>query len=375
MKIAILGTKGIPNNYGGYEQFAEFISARLIARGHSVTVYNPHYHKFKGDQFNGVEIIRKFSPEKSIGGAANIIYDHLCLKDALKRDFDIIYEAGYHSVALSYKWFGVHRIKKPVIITNMDGLEYKRSKWSKVVRSIIEKLEKIAVTESPYLISDNLGIQTYLEDKFNAKSYFLPYGADPIENFEVAHLAQYKLLQSQYYILVARMEPENNLEPIIEGHLLSKSKYPLLVVGNYTTAFGKYLKSTYENEKVCFTGGIYNKAQLDSIRHYSRAYFHGHSVGGTNPSLLEAMASQSFIIAHKNPFNESILGNDALYFENKNDIKKSIEKIESLDAADRQAIVEENLNKIKTLYSWDTVVTQHEKLFTSLLGDLVSTQL
>jgi hypothetical protein len=374
MKIAILGTKGIPNNYGGYEQFAEFISARLIERGHSVTVYNPHYHKFKENHFHGVEIVRKYSPEKLIGGAANIIYDHLCLGDALKRNFDIIYEAGYHSVALSYKWYGVRTKKKPVIVTNMDGLEYKRSKWSKWVQSVIEKLEKIAVAESPYLISDNLGIQTYLEDKFGAKSFFLPYGADPIEKFDASYLSTYKLSKGEYYILVARMEPENNIEPVIEGHLSSKSKYPLLVVGNFTTPFGKYLKNRYESETIRFPGGIYHKAQLDSIRHYSRAYFHGHSVGGTNPSLLEAMASQAFIIAHKNPFNESILGNDAFYFQTKKDITDLIEKLEASSVDNRQAAVKENLDKIKTLYNWDTIVTQHEELFKTLLDDGAATR-
>ncbi|MBI1770273.1 MAG: DUF1972 domain-containing protein [Bacteroidetes bacterium] len=364
MKIAILGTKGIPNNYGGFEQFTEFISVRLVERGHSITVYNPHYHDFKGNDFNGVKIVRKYSPEKLIGGAANIIFDYLCLKDALKKDFDIIYEAGYHSVALSYKWLRVIKRKRPIILTNMDGLEWKRSKWSKMARQIIRKLEKIAVAESPYLISDNLGIQKYLEDKFKAKSFFIPYGADPIEQFDTSCLTEYEVKEKKYFILVARLEPENNIEPIIEGHVLSKLKFPLLIVGNYNTAFGKYLKETYENPYVRFLGGIYNKVQLDSIRHYSIAYFHGHSVGGTNPSLLEAMASQCFIIAHKNPFNESILGNSGLYFDDKNDVKKIIENIGSERS---EAMIKENLNKIIELYNWDAIVAQHENLFYSLV--------
>ena len=122
MKIAILGTKGIPNNYGGYEQFAEHFSKRMIERGHQVTVYNPSFHPFKESNFNGVTIIRKFSPEKWIGGAANFIYDFLCLRDALQRNFDIIYEAGYHSVAAEreeyaeagsahqYGWAGIQQV-------------------------------------------------------------------------------------------------------------------------------------------------------------------------------------------------------------------------------------------------------------------------
>jgi len=128
LKIAILGTKGIPNEYGGFEQFAEFVSVLLAERGHDITVYNPSYHSFKADSYRGVKIIRMASPESSLGSFANFIYDFLCLKDALRKDFDIIYEAGYHSVALSYQFFNVKKIQHPIILTNMDGLEWARSK-------------------------------------------------------------------------------------------------------------------------------------------------------------------------------------------------------------------------------------------------------
>ncbi len=371
MKIAILGTKGIPNHYGGFEQFSEFISTRLVKRGHSVTVYNPHFHAYKENTFNGVEIIRKYSPEKLLGGAANIIYDHLCLKDALEKDFDIIYEAGYHSVALSFKWFKIHARTRPVIITNMDGLEWKRSKWSKTAQNFIKKLEKIAVAESPYLISDNLGIQKYYEDEFNAKSFFIPYGADPVEKFDTTHLTSYGIKAMEYFILIARLEPENNIEPIIRGHLLSKSNFPLLIVGNHNTSYGKYLKDSFKSPQVKFLGGIYNKVQLDSIRHYSIAYYHGHSVGGTNPSLLEAMASQCFIVAHKNSFNESILGDSALYFENENDVSRLIENVQKIDSQKRESFIKENLNKIITTYNWEIIVQQHEDLFSSFLQNKI----
>ena len=368
MKIAILGTKGIPNNYGGYEQFAEYISVRLLARGHSVTVYNPTYHAFKGEDYNGVQIIRKFSPEKLMGGAANIIFDYLCLKDALNRDFDVIYEAGYHSVALSYKLLRVKSMAKPVIVTNMDGLEWKRSKWRKWVQTIIKKLEKIAVKESPHLISDNIGIQQYLLNKFKVKSFYIPYGADPVLEFDESHVTRYNVKEFEYFILVARLEPENNVETIIQAHVNSKTKFPLLVVGNHTTKHGKHLRNSFESSSVRFLGGIYGKPQLDSIRHFSAAYFHGHSVGGTNPSLLEAMASQCLIIAHKNPFNESILGNSAFYFENKSDATRLIDEIAYSTTLHRKQFTQDNLLKINSLYNWDTIVTQHEDLFSTLLA-------
>ncbi len=121
MKVAILGTRGIPNSYGGFEQFAEYLSVGLVERGHSVTVYNTSFHEYPDTIYKGVSIRKIYSPEKRIGASANFIYDYLCLKDALQSDFDIIYELGYHSNAPSYCLL---KKESPVVITNMDGLEW-----------------------------------------------------------------------------------------------------------------------------------------------------------------------------------------------------------------------------------------------------------
>ena len=366
MKIAILGTKGIPNNYGGYEQFAEYISQKLVRRGHQVTVYNPSFHAFRGTDLQGVSIIRKYSPEKLIGGAANFIYDFLCLKDALSRDFDIIYEAGYHSVAFSYRLLKVRNRVSPILITNMDGLEYNRSKWSAFTQGLIRRLEKIAVRESPYMISDNLGIQKYYQTNFSRDSYFIPYGADPVENFNEEHLKSYQLEKFGYQMLVARLEPENNIETILNGYLLSKINAPFIVVGNHKTSYGNYLKKKYHGNLIRFVGGIYNKNELDALRHFSAAYYHGHSVGGTNPSLLEAMACECFIIADDNVFNKSVLFDSALYFKNETEVKELIERLPELREQKRNAFIEQNNERIRTQYNWDTIVTQHEDLFRKL---------
>ncbi|MBP9926996.1 MAG: DUF1972 domain-containing protein [Cyclobacteriaceae bacterium] len=367
MKIAILGTKGIPNNYGGYEQFAEYISQRLIKKGHLVTVYNPSFHSFKDDHFHGVSIIRKYSPEKLIGGAANFIYDYLCLKDALMRDFDIIYEAGYHSVAYSLKWFDVKRLKHPVVITNMDGLEYNRSKWNSLTQNLIKKLEKIAVDESPYMISDNIGIQDYYRSNFKKDSFFIPYGADLVETFDEKYLIHRSLTKFGYFILVARFEQENNIETALDGYRLSKSKLPFIVVGNHYTSYGKYLKRKYAGDDVKFVGGIYKKDELDALRHYAMAYFHGHSVGGTNPSLLEAMSSKCFIVAHDNIFNKKVLYESALYFKDVDSARNVIEQLSQLRKDNQDLFIEENSQRIKYEYNWNKIVEQHELLFEQLL--------
>jgi glycosyltransferase involved in cell wall biosynthesis len=368
MRIAILGTKGIPNNYGGYEQFAEYISEKLVERGHDVTVYNPSFHSFEGNDLNGVSIIRKYSPEKLIGGAANFIYDFLCLRDALKRDFDIIYEAGYHSVAISLLILRVRGRRRPVIITNMDGLEYKRSKWNRMTQWLIRWLEKVAVRESHYMISDNLGIKQYYKMKFDKDSFYIPYGADPIDHFNMRYLSIYNLVKFEYCMVVARLEPENNIEMTLDGFLASTLGKTFIVVGNHATPYGRFLRKKYESEKIRFVGGIYGKKELDSLRHYSLAYFHGHSVGGTNPSLLEAMACGSFIIAHHNVFNQSVLGDCAIYFKNKEDVTRVLDDITGIRARHLEEFTSSNRNKTKDDYNWENIVTRHEELFRELIG-------
>ena len=200
MKIAILGTRGIPNNYGGFEQFAEYISVGLVKKGHQVTVYNPHFHPYGEATFNGVSIIKINSPEDKIGAAGNFIYDYRCLKDAIRRDFDIIYEAGYGTCS---PFFYLVRGHEARLITNMDGLEWKRSKWNYVTRQLMKYFEYLAVKKSHYLISDNLGIKEYYKNNFNKDSFYLAYGADPIDVPDIDVLNNYHLKKKDYLMLIA----------------------------------------------------------------------------------------------------------------------------------------------------------------------------
>ena len=301
MKIAFVSTRGIPNNYGGFEQFAEYISVGLVARGHDVTVYSPHFHPYKESSYKGVKIKHIYSPEKWMGSSVgSFFYDFSSLRDALKNEnFDIIYEAGYTSIIPAYIWFNIKNRKNPIVVTNMDGLEYKRSKFNPLVQKFIFWEEKMAVKHSHYLIADNMGIHDYYKEKYRRDSKFLAYGADIHTDFNVDTLSEYDVTADNYYILIARLEPENNIEMAIQGYLKSNEngKKPLLIIGNTTTPHGKYLSGKYGHiDSVRFLGGIYNFKVLDDLRHFSSAYFHGHSVGGTNPSLLEAMAAGCFIL-------------------------------------------------------------------------------
>ena len=365
MKIAILGTKGIPNNYGGFEQFAEYLSVGLVERDYSVTVYNPHFHIYKDCRYKGVDIKHIYSPEKYIGASANFIYDFLCLRDALKSDFDIILECGYHSNAPSY--FLVNKKSYPILVTNMDGLEWKRSKWNKVTQWIIKKMEKLAVEKSHCLVSDNEGIRQYYLDNFGVDSYCIEYGAVNVNYFDSTYLQEFNLQSRNYFLLIARLEPENNIETILDGYIKSKeTTRSFLVIGNYQTKYGQYLKKKYSiNKKILFLGAIYDKNKLDSIRCNACIYFHGHSVGGTNPSLLEAMGSNAFIVSHSNIFNRSILKDNALYFSTSDDVADIIGK--EIPENIRNKFILNNNKTISENYSWSHIIDLYENLFLTLL--------
>jgi len=365
MKIAILGTRGIPNNYGGFEQCAEYLSVGLVEKGHEVTIYSPTFHPYKEEYYKGVRIIRKASPQHIMGqSASNFIYDYLCLKDAVKQDFDIILELGLITSSLSII-FCRHRGK--VIATNLDGLEWKRSKWNNLVQKITKTLEKYGVKYSDYLIADNVGIQEYIHDEYNRESEFIAYGAVDIKHPSVDCLAEYGLKANCYLLSIARLEPENNLEMMFDGYIESGINTPYFVVGNHLTKYGDFLKDKYRNTGIIFLGGIFNKEHLDNIRYYSTYYLHGHSVGGTNPALLEAMAAQTLIIAHDNQFNKSVINENAYYFNCPSSLAILLKDGEIIK--NKSAFTQNNLARIDEVYRWSIVVDQYESYFKRILDN------
>lgn len=365
MKIAILGTRGIPNNYGGFEQCAEYLSVGLVEKGHQVTIYSPNFHPYKEDSYKGVQIKRKASPQNILGqSASNFIYDYLCLKDAVKQDFDIILELGLITSSLSIIFC---RHKGKVIATNLDGLEWKRSKWNNLVQKITKTLEKYGVKYSDYLIADNVGIQEYINEEYNRESEFIAYGAVDIETPNPDCLVEYGLHVYNYLLSIARLEPENNLEMMFDGYIESGIKTPYYVVGNHLTPYGDFLKDKYRNNGIIFLGGIFNKEHLDNIRYYSSYYLHGHSVGGTNPALLEAMAAETFIIAHDNLFNKSVIRENAFYFNSSSSLASLLKDEEIIK--NKSAFTQSNLNRIDEVYRWSIVVDQYESYFKRILDN------
>lgn len=347
MKIAILGTRGIPNHYGGFEQYAELLSTYLVSKGHQVSVYNSHDHPYQAKEYKGVQIIHQFDPEKKIGTIGQFFYDLACILDSRKRKFDIVYQLGYTSSAI----FNFLLPKHSCIVTNMDGMEWKRSKYNKYVQRFLMYSEKIAVKHSDFLVADSLGIKEYLDNKYHKNAFFSAYTAEIPKDFTASILDAFDLQPKQYNLLIARMEPENNIETILQAHTLNQYNFPLVVIGNIQNQFGQKMFERFKAyPHIKFLGPVYDKNKLDSIRHFAHIYFHGHSVGGTNPSLLEAMACQCNIMAHNNIFNKSVLGNEAWYFTNAPELNQLMYQF-NLSMNDFAAFTAKNVAKIETYYS------------------------
>jgi glycosyltransferase involved in cell wall biosynthesis len=355
LKVAILGTRGIPNYYGGFEHISEYVSAGLVKRGHEVTVYNSHNHPYSKSSWNDVEIRHCYDPEYLIGTAGQFVYDLNCLLDARKRKYDAIMLMGYTSSSI---WGNLYP-HKSAIITNMDGLEWKRSKYSKPVQAFLRYAEKLAVKHSQYYVADSMVIQTYLKDKYKIESKYIPYGADLFSELEREQFDRSEVLKEDYFLLMARMEPENNIETILEGFNQSSSARNFKVLGDTQNRFGKYITHKFKNDdRIQFKGSIFDNARVRSLQNNSYLYFHGHSVGGTNPSLLEAMASEALIAAHNNPYNKSVLHADAFYFSNANEVRNIVETVQRMET--EKTMVNNNLHKIKNQFNWETIVDQYE---------------
>lgn len=359
MRVGILGTRGIPNAYGGFEQFAQFLALGLTRRGHEVFVYNSSDHPYQENQWNGVQIIHCKDWEKRIGTAGQFLYDYNCFRDAARRDYDILLQLGYTSSSVWYRLWP----SKAVNIVNMDGLEWKRSKYNRLTQRFLRKAEGWAAKYADVLVADSTGIRNYLREHYDKDSVYIPYGADIPETYETTALDRLNLAVDGYLLVMARMEPENNIEMILRGWIASDQEWPLVIIGNTANAFGRYLTETYRQEKIRFIGAIYDLATVNALRHCSHLYFHGHSVGGTNPSLLEAMACGCDIAAHDNIFNSAVLGADARYFSTPEGVSSILTTEPSVQIKTEWR--ERNLAKLMREYRWEKIIDDYENLFRS----------
>jgi glycosyltransferase involved in cell wall biosynthesis len=356
LNIAILGSRGIPNYYGGFEQMAQWLAVGLLHKGHRVTVYNSHNHPYKEKEWKGVKLIHCYDAENTIGIAGQFVYDLNCIMNARKNNYDVILFLGYTSSSVWGRLFP----KNAVIISNMDGMEWKRAKYSKPVQHFLKYAEKLAVKYSQYYVADSPVIKSYVDTKYHVASKYIPYGAEKFASKNESVLTRYNLSKFNYHMLMARMEPENNIEMILEGFHNSNSEKKFIVIGNYNNPYGKGVHKKYcSDERIHFAGPVFDAEITNTLRAFCKLYFHGHSVGGTNPSLLEAMANGAIIVAHDNEFNRAVLKEDAYFFKTAADVLQIV--IKTNGEKESAQMVENNFVKIEEQYNWPHIVNMYEE--------------
>lgn len=356
-KIAIVGSKGIPASYGGYETFAEEISAELVHAGHDVVVVGEFRNENDVSSTLGVKVL--FS--KYIKSKNPIMYYHDSIQKAVAVNCSKIIVCGVGGVFSAFLFQ-----RKVDIYVNPDGLGFRRSKWSKFKRKALYFQYWFCARYIDKIIADSLGIAKYFESKFdrNKGVYVAEYGAKlprTTLHEDRNNLTRYGLHKNSYAICVARIEPENNIDLILDGFVKYSRDYNdsliLVIVGNTNTNYAKQIILKYEkSESVRFIGGIYDKSKLKTLRESAAIAFHGHSVGGTNPSLLEAMLSKVPIIAHDNDFNREVLDDKGYFFRNKIEIVESLNKRQNSSFSE---YCEYHKNRVLSHYSWKEIARKY----------------
>ena len=359
MKLAILGTRGIPARYGGFETFADELSTRLVKRGIDVTVYCIAEGSDQPRQYKGVSLV--FLPSPSMGPLTTVLFDLRSLWHA-RKSYDVVYMLGYGAAFFCF----LPKLWGAKVWINVDGIEWARAKWNFVAKTYFKLMEYCSVKIADVVVADAVGIKEFLYKRHKAivPCEVIPYGAPIVElPKEACDLSSWSVEYRKYYLIVCRLEPENHVFEIIKGFAASKAKYPLLVVGNdqAETVYVRSLK-TVSDSRIRFVGTVYDQEKLKALRCGSRAYFHGHSVGGTNPSLLEALGCGNLVVAHDNVFNREVAENAGTYFTTANDLSAIIQKIELMSDDECVAVARLAKDRIRAHYTWDKIAEQYAAL-------------
>lgn len=363
MKIAIVGTRGIPAKYGGFETFAQEVSPLLVNLGHIVTVYCDRLDSKNGlEKFGNVKL-RYLTTTKS---DMPLFYYFLSIYYGLKEN-DVILVAGTGG---SFFYF-LNIFFRKVLITNTDGVESRRAKWSKFKRLIIKVSEFLAVKFSTHLIADSQGIKRYILNTYpnlqSDKISVIEYGSD-VNNLEDSeYISTLGLKENNYFLVVSRLEPENNVQMIVEGYNLYAGAKPLVIVGNKLDT--KYCQELEKiaNDNVLFLGGIYHQQKLKILRFASFAYIHGHSVGGTNPSLLEALGSSNTCICHDNEFNREVTNNEMIYFSTAKECTSCLDQLEKASEKEYFSFKKNALKRVTDYYNWNRIAIEYNNMINKVI--------
>ncbi len=364
MRIALVGTRGVPARYGGFETCVEEVGRRLVDAGHQVRVYcrrpagapaADRPREYLGMELIQLPAVRRRTLETVSHTALSVLHRSLAGADCA-----VVFNAA------NAPFLPVLRARGIPVATHVDGLEWRRTKWSGAGRRYYRAVEGLAVRWSDALIADAAGIADYYRAEFGADTELIAYGAPIIEVPRSNRLPELGLSPRGYHLVVARFEPENHVLEIVRGYTASPASLPLVVVGSapYADTYTAQIEAAADH-RVRLLGGVWDQDQLDQLYGNALTYLHGHSVGGTNPSLLRAAGAGAYTIAYDCVFNREVLAGHGDYFRTPDDIGRLVasgeESPEQAVAAGAQT--RESIRR----YDWDDVAASYEALCQSLV--------
>ena len=356
LTIALVGTRGVPARYGGFETAVEEVGRRLADRGHRVVVYcrsapeTDRPREYLGMQLVHLPALRQRSLETLSHTGLSVL--HLLRH---RVDAAILFNAA------NAPWLPLVRAARIPVATHVDGLEWKRAKWGPTGRRYYRTAEALAVRWSDALIADASGIQEYYRGEFDAPTRLIAYGAPLVQRGTDEKLAGIGLEPDRYHLVVARFEPENHVELAVRGYTSSTAEHPLVVVGSapYAREYTQRVHAAADG-RVRFLGGVWDAELLDQLFANALTYVHGHSVGGTNPALLRAIGAGTATIAYDVGFNREVLAADGRYFADPAGVARGVVEAEKdPEAARRRGAA---LRERALAYDWDDVADRYEQL-------------
>jgi glycosyltransferase involved in cell wall biosynthesis len=359
--LTILGIRGIPAQHGGFETFAEELATYLACRDWEVYVYcqeDVNRRNINTDKWNGVN--RVTIPISLNGPIGTIWFDFLSTLHAIRTKRRNTLVLGYNTAlfCLLLRFAGCR------VVINMDGIEWKRNKWGKIAKTWFWMNERFACWFGQILIADHPEIERHLSSRISSRKIVtIPYGAKSISSADVDILEKYSLKAGEYSLLIARPEPENSVLEIVKAFSQKKRNAKLVILGNYSTEKGGYqskVKSAASNE-VIFAGAIYEKPIVEALRYFCRFYVHGHTVGGTNPSLVEALGAGSAILANNNKFNRWVAGEGNRYFSTEEECAAQMDILFKDETVIEQMKLVSKDQYQKT-FKWKDILEQYEEL-------------
>lgn len=373
-RIAIIGSRGVPARYGGFETFAQGLSTRLVKEDHEVIVSCEYQNpENRPEEFQGVKL-NYFPLKPPQNYLLRKFYENLSdiyFLFQLSRQSDLIYFLGIEVGMFLFLPLLLNR--NLTLLVNIDGVMWERDKFNWLEKKLLKINHDLATVFAHGLVADSREMINYIHPRYQDKAVYISYGVDLPEKVpwseksldKLKYPGDLSLKKGEYFLIVARLEPENNIHTMIDAYLQAEVDEPLVVVGDFTSEeYKEELQDLIgpDDSSLIFLGSVYDQELLNMLRQNCKAYVHGHSVGGTNPSLLEAAASENIILAHDNPFNKEVCQKFALYFQDSLQLKGHLEKISQKEESFMD-LSQGVCASMESNYSWDKIALDYDNLF------------